>query len=214
MPLFDVTKICLNVTFLPVKMLKRLFGFLKIFYCRIENIVEIIDKNEKKEYNEIVLPINANLIGGDFMKHSICGANCLECPSRETCPGCAETNGRPYGKQCFIAGYILEGGMEHYQDFKKDLIGEINALDIDGMEPVTELYPLVGTFVNLEYPLPNGNTAKFLKDDEMYLGAQVKNLLEGSEKTCFGVIAREHLILICSYGENAENPELVLYKHR
>ncbi len=148
------------------------------------------------------------------MKNSICGANCAECPSKEACPGCAETNGCPFGKQCFIAEYILTGGTENYQAFKKGLIDEINALKIDGMEPVTELYPLVGHFVNLEYPLPDGKTVTFLKNDEMYLGTQVKNLFDDSEKTCYGVIARENFILVCEYGENAINPELVIYKRR
>lgn len=147
------------------------------------------------------------------MKKSICGANCAECPSREVCPGCAETSGCPFGKQCFVAKYILTGGMEGYQAFKKTLMDEINGLNIVGMEPVTELYPLVGRFVNLEYPIPNG-TAKFLQDDEMYLGAQVKNQLDDSGKSCFGVIAREGFILICTYGENCADPELILYKHR
>lgn len=147
------------------------------------------------------------------MKESICGANCAECPSKEVCPGCAETNGCPFGKQCFVAKYILTGGMENWQAFKKGLIDEINGLNIDGMEKVTELYPLVGSFVNLEYPIPSG-TVKFLKDDEVYLGAQVKNLFDDSGKSCFGVIARENFILICTYEENGANPEIVTYKRR
>lgn len=148
------------------------------------------------------------------MKNSLCGANCLECPSVNECKGCTETNGCPYGKQCFIASYILTGGTENYQAFKKGLMDEINALKIDGMEKVTELYPLVGHFVNLEYPLPNGNSVKFLEDDEMYLGTQVKNLFDDSGKTCYGVIARESFLLVCEYGENGINPELVIYKRR
>lgn len=148
------------------------------------------------------------------MKNAICGACCAECPSREGCKGCAETNGCPYGKQCFIAKYILTGGMENYQAFKQGLLAEINALRADGMETVRELYPLVGSFVNLEYPLPSGKNVRFLKDDEMYLGAQVKNLFDDSGKTCYGVIARESFILICEYGENAQNPEIVVYKRR
>lgn len=145
---------------------------------------------------------------------SICGANCSECPSKESCKGCEQTKGCPYGKQCFIAKYILTGGMEKYEEFKNKLIDEINALGIEGMEKVTYLYPLVGNFVNLEYPLPSGERIKFLKNDEMYLGAQVANLFDESKKTCFGVIARESFILICTYGENVADPELVLYKQR
>lgn len=147
------------------------------------------------------------------MKTSLCGANCTECSSKQTCPGCAETNGCPFGKQCYIAKYILTDGLDKYQLFKNRLMDEINALDIDGMDKVTELFPLVGSFVNLEYPVPAG-TVKFLKDDDVYLGAQVKNLLDESGKTCFGIIVRESFILICTYGENGANPELVLFKHR
>lgn len=148
------------------------------------------------------------------MKKTLCGANCGECPSEKECKGCVETNGCPYGKQCFIAKYVLTGGFDNYVAFKKRLIEEINALNVEGMQPVTELYPLVGSFVNLEYPLPNGESVKFLKDDETYLGAQVKNLFDDDGKTCYGVIARENFILVCQYGENGVNPELVVFVRR
>lgn len=148
------------------------------------------------------------------MNTSLCGADCEKCPSENSCKGCDNTNGCPFGKQCNIAEYILTGGIENYQAFKKGLIDEINELNIDGMEKIIELYPLVGNFINLEYPLPNGDNVKFLKDDEMYLGAQVANLFDDSKKTCFGVIARENFILVCEYGENCSNPELVIYKRR
>ncbi|MGN1451537.1 MAG: DUF3795 domain-containing protein, partial [Eubacteriales bacterium] len=130
------------------------------------------------------------------------------------CKGCANTNGCPYGKQCFVAKYILTGGMEAYQNFKKGLMDEINALDIPGMEKVSELYPLVGRFVNLPYPLPSHETVRFLRDDEMYLGAQVKNLFDDNGKACFGVIARAEFLLVCEYGENCADPEIVVYKRR
>lgn len=148
------------------------------------------------------------------MKDSICGANCTECPSKGGCKGCAETNGCPFGKQCFPAKYISVGGKEAYRMFRNGLIEEINDLHIAGMEKVTELYPLVGRFVNLEYPLPNGGTVKFLQDDEIYLGAQVGNLFDESRKSCFGVIARENFLLVCEYGENGENPEIVTFRRR
>lgn len=148
------------------------------------------------------------------MKKSICGANCTECPSKSTCPGCEETRGCPFGKQCFVAKYILVGGKEAYDAFKRELIDEINALSIPGMDEVTELYPLVGRFVNLEYPMPSGERVKLLHDDEIYLGAQVKCLFDDNGRTCFGVIARENFLLICEYGQNGTDPELVVYKRR
>ena len=38
------------------------------------------------------------------------------------------------------------------------------------MPKINELFPLNGSFVNLEYPLLNGGNVKFLNDDEIYLG--------------------------------------------
>ncbi len=143
---------------------------------------------------------------------AICGISCEDCPGKENCRGCFETSGCPYGKQCYIAKYILVGGMDNYVAFKKKLIAEINELRPDGMEEVTELYPLSGEFVNLEYPLPSGENIKFLKEDEMYLGAQVRNIFD--DDSCFGVIARESFILLCSYGVNGINPEIIIYKRR
>lgn len=148
------------------------------------------------------------------MKNSICSINCEECPSKAVCPGCIETGGCPFGKQCFLAKYILTGGMDNYIAFKNGIIDEINALKIDGMEQVSEVVPLVGRFVNLEYPLPNGSRVKLLCDDEIYLGTQVKNLLDDSGKSCFGVVARENFLVVTSYDEGCQNPELVVFKRR
>ena len=148
------------------------------------------------------------------MKNSICGANCDQCPSKEVCKGCAETKGCPFGKQCFMANYILTHGMDGYCDFKKSLIDEINALEIPGMGRVSELYPLVGNYVNLEYPLPNGEAVRFLENDQMYFGAQVENLSDENKTTCFGVIGRENFILVSQYGENCSDPQLVAFKRR
>lgn len=148
------------------------------------------------------------------MSTSLCGANCAICQVRESCPGCAETNGCPFGKQCFLAKYILTGGTENYQAFKQKLMDEINALQIEGMDSVTELYPLVGHFVNLAYPLPSGDAVQFLKDDEIYLGAQVKNRFDEHGSTCFGVVARENFLLVIESGENGAHPEIVVYQRR
>lgn len=141
------------------------------------------------------------------MKESLCGANCSECPTKNNCSGCSD-------KQCFVANYITVGGIDTYLEFKDGLIKEINALNIDGMDTVTELYQLVGNYVNLEYTLPNGCKVKFLNDDEIYLGAQVRNLFDKDGKTCFGVIARKNFLLVCEYGENCTNPEIIVYKRR
>ena len=147
-----------------------------------------------------------------MMNHSICGANCTECMMKNTCKGCTETKGCPFGKQCFIAEYINIGGKEKYQEFKQQLIAEFNDLHIPGMPEVKELYALNGSFVNLEYTLPNDQTVKFLDDNSIYLGNQME--CELGEGRCFGIVGCMDFLLVCAYGENGAEPELVLYKHR
>ena len=80
------------------------------------------------------------------------------------------------------------------------------------MPKLQTLNALVGQYVNLEYMLPNGKSAKFLDDQKTYLGNQLESEF-GSER-CFGVLADMDFILICTYEEQGKNPELVLYKKR
>ncbi len=108
--------------------------------------------------------------------------------------------------------YADIGGDEKFEEFKKQIISEINALQIEGMPEVTELNALVGGFVNLEYTLPNGNKVKFLNDSAIYLGNQLECLF-GTER-CFGIIANMDFIIVCTYEEEGANPELVIYKKR
>jgi len=99
-----------------------------------------------------------------------------------------------------------------FDEFKKQLIDEINALGIEGMPKLESLNALVGAYVNLDYPLPSGIKAKFLNDGVTYLGNQLESkMVDG---LCFGVLANMDFILICTYEEGGENPELVLFKKR
>ena len=104
------------------------------------------------------------------------------------------------------------GGNGAFEEFKKLLIEEINALNIEGMPKLTKLNALVGSYINLEYSLPNGRTVKYLDDNTTYLGNQLECEFGGSR--CFGIAANMDFILICTYEENGENPELVIYKKR
>ena len=108
--------------------------------------------------------------------------------------------------------YAEVGGEEKFDEFKKQLIDEINALHIEGMPKVEHVNALVGGYVNLEYRLPNGKTVKFLDDGATYLGNQLECEFGGDR--CFGIVANMDFILICTYEANGENPELVLYKKR
>ena len=148
---------------------------------------------------------------------SICGANCNDCcyGKNNNCKGCKETKGCPFGKQCFIAHYILVGGKENYELFKKQLIDEINSLNIVGMPKINDLRPLNGSFVNLNYPMPNGENVKLLYDNDIYLGNQVESEFNDENIIrCFGILANMDFILVSEYGVNGDNPEIVLYKKR
>jgi len=148
---------------------------------------------------------------------SICGANCSSCGygKNNNCKGCKETQGCPFGKQCFIAKYILTGGKENYEAFKLKLINEINMLDVPGMPKINELNPLNGSFVNLRYPIPNGKTVQLLDDNDVYLGGQVESEFnDGKNIRFYGILANMDFILISEYGMNGENPEIIIYKKR
>ena len=100
----------------------------------------------------------------------------------------------------------------HFEAFKKQLIAEINDLSIEGMPRVEKLNALVGSYVNLAYPLPSGFSVKFLDDQTTYLGNQLESEL--GEGRCFGVLANMDFILVSTYEAEGANPELVLYKKR
>ena len=99
-----------------------------------------------------------------------------------------------------------------FEAFKQQLIREINDLHIEGLPKVETLNALVGSFVNLAYPLPSGVSVKFLNDGTTYLGNQLESEFGGDR--CFGVLANMDFILICTYEAEGKNPELVLYKKR
>lgn len=145
---------------------------------------------------------------------SICGANCCECElyQNKKCLGCLKTKACPFGKKCFIANYIEVGGRESFEKFKEKLLKEINSFSIEGLPEVKELYPLLGSFINVEVPIPNNQKVKFLEDEEIYLGNQVECLFH--EELFFGIVANTNFIMIIQYEINGENPELILYQKR
>jgi hypothetical protein len=153
----------------------------------------------------------------DKMKKSICGADCDNCGygKNNHCKGCGRSKGCPFGKQCFIAKYISINGEDSYNSFKEQLAEEFNALNIPGMPKINELYALNGEYVNLAYPMPNGNTVKLLDDKQIYLGNQVKcDFNDGEINRCYGLVAGMDFLLVCEYGENCADPEIIVYKKR
>ena len=104
------------------------------------------------------------------------------------------------------------GGNGAFEEFKKLLIEEINALNIEGMPKLTKLNALVGSYINLEYRLPNEKTIKYLDDNTTYLGNQLECEFGGGK--CFDIAANMDFILVCTYEKNGDNPELLIYKKR
>ena len=126
-----------------------------------------------------------------------------------------------YCKWCYTNGeftldfwkrYSNIGGEEKFTEFQTQLINEFNALKVEGMPKVENLNVLSGSFVNLEYTLPNGDCVKFLDDNATYLGNQLPCEFGGTR--CFGIVANMDFMLVCTYEENGANPELVIYKKR
>ena len=105
----------------------------------------------------------------------------------------------------------LEDGGE-FERFKKQLIDEFNALNIKGMPEVEKLNALVGAYVNIAYPMPNGSVVKLLDDSATYLGNQLESKL--GDGRCFGILANADFLMVASYGKDGAEPELLLYKKR
>lgn len=149
--------------------------------------------------------------------NSICGVDCTKCGygKNNNCNGCIQSKGCPFGKQCFIAKYITIGGLDNYEILKKQLIDEFNSLKIPGMPEIKELSALNGAYVNIEYPLFNGGSVKFLRDNDIYLGTQVEcEFNDGDMIRCFGLVANMDFLLVSEYGANGDNPEIIIYKKR
>lgn len=142
------------------------------------------------------------------MTASICGADCEKCSFRSECRGCAETDGCPFGEKCLVAECVT-GGDGELCYLKNRLMDEFNSLGIKDMDKVTELYALRGSYINLEYKLPGGQVTKLLNDNRIYLGNQLEKK-DGDR--CCGIAADRDFIMVCEYGMNGSDAELVLFK--
>ena len=142
---------------------------------------------------------------------SICGMDCCnECGRRNDCGGCVKTDGHPFGGTCIAAECIKQGGMEELKKMKATLIEEFNALGIHGLH-VNDLNLLNGSYINLEYRLTNGQSVKLLEDCRVYWGNQIE--ISDSDR-CYGVAADDKYLLVCEYGCNGTEPQIVAYIRR
>ena len=143
--------------------------------------------------------------------YSICGTDCCEnCSRKEECGGCAETKGHPFGGTCTAAKYIKREGFDVFGKFKEKLVQEFNSLGIKDLK-VNDLNLLNGFYVNLEYHLPNGHSVKLLEDNKVYMGNQIQ--ISGTSR-CYGIVADEEYLLVCEYGCDGTDPQIVVYKRR
>lgn len=152
------------------------------------------------------------------MMKTLCGLNCNECGLRTECKGCVETGGRPFGGTCMIAACHDDGKCESCCRFfdtpcklKKQLIAEFNALGIEDMEEVTDLNALHGAYINLQYTLPGGQKIRIWDDDRVYLGNQI---CKKNSNRCYGLTADENYLLVCEYGDNGTDAEIIIHKKR
>ena len=142
---------------------------------------------------------------------SICGVECCdECGRRDDCGGCVKTDGHPFGGTCIAAECIKQGGMDAFKKMKATLIKEFNALGIQGLQ-VNDLNLLNGSYINLEYRLANGQPVKLLEDCRVYWGNQIE--IPGNDR-CYGVAADDKYLLVCEYGCNGTEPQIVAYIRR
>ena len=82
---------------------------------------------------------------------------------------------------------------------------------IEDMEEVTGLNALYGAYINLQYSLPGGQKIKFWDDDRIYLGNQI---CKKNSNRCYGLTADENYLLVCEYGDNGSDAEIIVYKKR
>lgn len=92
---------------------------------------------------------------------------------------------------------------------KEELIREFNALQIPGMDTVESLHELPGHFINLEYTLPSGQIIKLWDDNKTYWGNQ---MCKKNSERCYGLTTDGRTLLVCEYGDNGADAEIVVYK--
>lgn len=112
--------------------------------------------------------------------------------------------------RCLAAECIKNSGPEAFTALKQTLVVEFNALGLPGLQ-IDSLNLLNGFYINLTYQLPNGQSVKLLEDENIYLGNQIEK--PGSDR-CYGLAADEHYLLVCEYGCNGTDPEIIVYKKR
>ena len=131
------------------------------------------------------------------MTKTVCGCNCEECGGMSSgCKGCTAIS-----DNCIVALCCKNLGHKGCEEchgeceLKGRLINEFNS----------------GDYINLEYTLPSGQRTKLLDDSKIYLGNQMCKI--GSDR-CYGLAADRNFLLVCEYGEQGADAEIVVFKRR
>lgn len=139
----------------------------------------------------------------------LCGLDCCNgCPKKAECGGCVKNQGHPFGGICVAAECIGKGGMDAFLKLKNYLIDTFNDLGIEDLH-VEDLNLLNGSYVNLEYKLSNGQSVRLLEDNNIYFGNQIERM--GNDR-CYGIVADNKYLLVCEYGCQGADAEIVVYK--
>lgn len=150
------------------------------------------------------------------MRNSICGIDCMKCELKETCYGCAMTEGHPFHGGCVLAACCLSNGYEHCGKchnekcrLKEQMIAEFCMLGIEDMEEITGLNACKGSYINLTYTFSSGQAVKLLDDDKIYLGNQ---LSKKDSSRYYGIAADESVLIVSEYDADGSNAEIIVYK--
>ncbi len=148
---------------------------------------------------------------------TLCGENCKYCICGKSlsCGGCEQTEGHPFGKECFIYDHIQKNGKVSYEALKAELICEFNSFNIKGMPNITELFAINGALVKTAYPIPDCDVEDMLDEREIYLGIQVECEDNGKKPIkIFALLANKDIMLVIEYGENFSNSRVLIFKRR
>ena len=106
------------------------------------------------------------------------------------------------------AGVVVDVWLEA-TNMKEQLIKEFNKLGIADMEEVKELHEGKGSFVNLEFPIPSGQSVKLWDDNKTYYINQIE---KAGGARCYGLVADEKYLLVCEYGVDGADAEIIVFK--
>lgn len=182
---------------------------------------ELINMERKGELHPLldVSSVTKNIIlWRNSMRTSICGIDCMKCELKETCFGCAVTDGHPFHGGCVLAACCLSNGYDHCGKchnekcrLKEQVIAEFCKLGIEDMEEITGLNACKGSYINLTYTFSSGQAVKLLDDDKIYLGNQ---LSKKDSSRYYGIAADERTLIVSEYDADGSNAEIIVYKKR